>query len=156
MRPEEEVLVLMNTKLPPNITAMDKAIKYNVPVMQAITKNGSLNVNIMVTDIGIASALASLNPGVFLKSFPGGMLRTLEKRYHENGIEDISFDIATTNFIGSEHHVLHTAMKYRDVPMYQKQAAVLAGTYVYVTTATSLFTDRTDEILAMFFKTESK
>lgn len=156
MMTEEEMLEIMKTKLPDNLSEMDKALKYHVPVFQAVTTKGSLNVNITVNDIGMASTVASWNPSVFLKSFLGGMSRTLEKSYHDSGMEDVSFDITIVNFIGSEHHVLHSKMKYRNVPMYQKQVAVLAGKYVYLISATSLITDRTDEILAMFFKTEAE
>lgn len=156
--PEEDVIAFVNMKnvISDDTSAMDKAVKYHIPVLQTITKDGSVNINLTVSSLGGMGGFAAMYPEEFMSGFLGGMALRIKKSHVESGMQDVNINVVKMEFLGEEHSGLYSAMKYKGIPMYQRTAAIVSGNYAYVINVTSVADDKTLENLKIFRKTESK
>ena len=153
---EEKILSLRGITLPSStdIGALEKAVKYNLPVFMVIQKkSGALNVNLTLTDIGMLGELVSHQP-TFIEGFLRGLSGKISRSMQNMQLDDFSVEVSeTSSFLNSKRPCIYTKSTYRNVPMYQKVVALSSGRYVYQITVTTLYLDKTDDVLAMFAKT---
>ena len=155
---EKEILNFRKVTLPSSsdVGALERAVKYNLPVFMVVQKKaGAMNVNLSLTDVGRLGELVSHQP-TFIEGFLRGLSGKISRSMQNMQLDEFSVDVSeTSSFLNSKHPCIYTKSSYRNVPMYQKVVALSSGRYVYQITVTTLYLDKTDDVLAMFVKTES-
>ena len=154
---EDEILHFRGITLPfsSDIGALEKAVKYNFPVFMVIQKkSGVMNVNLTLTDVGKLGEIAAHQP-TFIEGFLRGLSGKISRSMKNMQLDEFSVEVSeTSSFLNSKRPCIYTKSTYRNVPMYQKVVVLSSGRYVYQITVTTLYLDKTDDVLAMFTETE--
>ena len=136
--------------------SLEEIAKGNMPVFLVGAKDGTANINIVIVKLGAQIAELLMNAeidSVFMDMYMGGATQGVSKTYTEMGVNDFTVERMKTNFLGSEHPgVFSTAKIHELITQYQKQVVCFSGEYAITLTATSIGTDKTDDMLAMFRK----
>lgn len=135
---------------------LEELMQKHIPVFMVVTKDGTANINIVLVKLGAQIAEILINAGedsALMDMYIGGAVQGVSKSYTEMGLKDFTVERAKVKFLGSEHPgVSSTAQIHQIIPQYQKQVMCFSGEYAVTMTVTSLGSDRTDDILAMFRK----
>ena len=154
---EDEILHFRGITLPfsSDIGALEKAVKYNLPVFMVVQKkSGVMNVNLTLTDVGKLGEIAAHQP-TFIEGFLRGLSGKISRSMKNMQLDEFSVEVSeTSSFLNSKRPCIYTKSTYRNVPMYQKVVVLSSGRYVYQITVTTLYLDKTDDVLAMFTETE--
>ncbi len=138
-----------------DVGALEKVIKYNFPVFMVIQKKyGILNVNLTLMDVGkIGEFLAKQQPETYIDGFLWGLSGKISNSMQNMELDEFSVDVSeTSSFLNAKRPCILAKSKYKGVPMYQKSVALVSGRYVYQITVTTLYLDKTDDVLEMFSK----
>lgn len=68
------------------------------------------------------------------------------------GFDNVQVEKATVNLAGDDHPGMIITSEYQGIQVFQKQVCVKCGQYMVSITASVYNTDRTDEILSLFYK----
>ena len=133
---------------------LEELVKRNMPVFVVAAKDGTANVNIVIVKVGAQMMELLSDPdSVFMDMFIGGAEQGVSKMYTEMGVKDFTVERIKTKFLGTEHPgVFSKAQVNQLITQYQKQVVCFSGEYAITLTVTSLVTDKTDDMLAMFRK----
>ena len=124
-----------------------------IPSFYAAAKDGSANINIVITNMGVMGrAITPERTKEFVDQVLDNIAGTLEKIFSELGAEDYKNEKISVNFLGSKNYGMYSVSEVNGVKMYQKEIILPRGEYAYMLTATSIFFDITDDLLNMFHK----
>ena len=137
-----------------NSPTLEELTQGNVPVFLVAAKDGMTNINIVVVKMGAQMIDLLADPdSVFMDIYMGGATQGVSKSYTEMGMKDFTVERIKTTFIGSEHPGVFSTVKLNpSITQYQKQVMCFSGEYAFTLTATSIGSDKTDDLLAMFRK----
>ena len=122
-----------------------------IPSFYAAAKDGSANINIVVTNMGVLGrAITQEREKEFADQIIDNIADTLKKVFYEMGAKDYKLKKIDINFLGSKNYGMYCVSEINGVKMYQKEIILPRGEYAYMLTVTSLFFDITDDLLNMF------
>ena len=131
-------------------------LEKNIPLFVAMAGGGIMNVNITIDSINDAGrALIATSRDLFADLFMDRAAEGMKRSNEQQGLEDSVIKKITVRFLDEECPALSMTATYRKVPMFQKQVMFLTNNYIFNVTATSVASDKTDEILSLFLKSDS-
>jgi hypothetical protein len=113
-------------------------------------------INIMYTQISLAERLqyAVMSEEEIIDATLS-QVQTLTDVYAQAGIDVISIDKVTVDFLGEEHFAIKTTAEIEGYPYYILQVQDFqAGAYGITVTLSCLFEDTTDDLLGLFYAVE--
>lgn len=105
----------------------------------------STSLNVTVGDLG-----AIYGKILDMKTLAESTAEEFPSAFASMGFSDVTADVTTMTFAGSEQNVILIQGSYQGVTMYERLVCMKVGNYVYSITAACYGTDRTAEVLALF------
>ena len=148
----EEIEKIMGVASSKSSTLKDmNDVNPQTPSFYAAAKDGSANINILVINLGvIGRSVTPERTKEFVDQIIDNAADTMKKIFAEMGAIDYTTKKIDVDFLGSKNYGMYSVSELNGLKMYQKEIILPRGEYAYIITATSMFFDITDDLLAMF------